>query len=165
MSADAGMRLFENPHVGEPHSYEGKGKLAAWTEGIKAIIDSLGLCYFIYGWYDVSFGSPDELAELLNLATGMHLSGKELHWRGLRTHTLERLLSYRLAGFSRKDDYMPERFFNTSVSSGPYQGAHLEHEPVEAMLDEYYKTLDWEVETGLPGASAIQRYRLRELFD
>ena len=150
ISAEVGQRIFNNPQAGAPGAYAGKGKLVAQTEGLKVVIDSFGLCYFIYGWYDLSFANLDELAELLYLASGLKLNGAKLLKWGLRVHTLERQFSAEHGGYSRKDDRLPERFFETAVSGGPYKGAHLTHTEVEKMLDEYYAYLGWDVETGLP---------------
>ena len=150
ISAEAGQRILGNPSAGVPDSYEGKGKLVAWTDCLKAVIDSLGLCYFAYGWYDLSFGNLDELAELFYVATGIKISGKDLLERGLQTHTVERYLGYRLAGFSRKDDQPPVRLYDVPVSAGEYQDAHLDREMVERELEAYYAYLGWDVETGLP---------------
>jgi aldehyde:ferredoxin oxidoreductase len=163
ISPEVGERLFNVPTAGSPTAYEGKGKLTAWTEGIKAIVDSLGLCYFIYGWYDVSLGNPDEMADWLYLATGIKRTGKQLHWQGLRTHTLERWLSYRLAGFTRNDDRLPARFYEVGNSGGAYAGARLDPVEVEHMLDEYYTTLGWDPATGLPGPEALKNYQLENL--
>ena len=150
ISEESGQKLFNNPQAGNPASYQGKGELAAWTEGLKAVIDSLGLCYFVFGWYDLSFGNPAELAELLNLATGQKISGDEIHQIGLRIHTLERYLNYLLAGYDRADDTLPDRFFDTAISNGPYQGERLDRDEVEKALSAYYLALGWDVETGLP---------------
>lgn len=164
ISAETGQRLFGNPDAGLPGSYEGKGKLVAWTEGTKAVIDSLGLCYFAYGWYDLSFGNPDELAEMLHLATGHRISGRELHQHGLRVHTLERYLGYQLAGITRKDDAVPDRLYDLPVSNGEYQGAHLDRELVERELEAYYAYLDWDVETGLPTDELLKQMDLDYLL-
>jgi aldehyde:ferredoxin oxidoreductase len=163
VSKEVGAQVFGVPMAGIATAYEGKGKLAAWTEGIKVIIDSLGLCYFLYGWYDASLGNPAEMAEWLQLATGSPLTGKELHWQGLRVHTLERWLNYRLAGFDRKDDRVPDRFYDTGNSGGEYAGAHLDRAEVERMLDEYYAALHWNAAQGLPGPEALAYYRLDEV--
>ncbi len=160
ISAEVGRRLFKEPQAGVPEAYEGKGKITAWTEGLKAVVDSLGLCYFAYGWYDLSIGSPDELAELLYLATGHQQSGKELHRTGLRCHTLERHFSAVHGGYARPDDILPERFFKTVIGSGPYQGARLDYAQVSQMLDEYYAYLGWDTATGLPTPDTLQKYNL-----
>ena len=86
------------------------------------------------------------------------MTGSNLYRAGLRCHTLERHLSFLRGGFSRPDDILPDRFFDTQVSSGPYSGAHLDREQVDKMLDEYYAYLGWDSETGLPSEE-----RLREL--
>jgi aldehyde:ferredoxin oxidoreductase len=151
-----GHRIFGNPSAGEPGTYPGKGKIVAWTEGLKCVVDSLGLCYFVYGWYDLSIGSPDELAELLYLATGVKMTGDELHRWGLRCHTLERHFSHIHGGYSRQDDILPERFFQSKVSTGPYRGAHLSHDEVEKILDEYYTYLGWDTQTGLPTQDTLK---------
>jgi aldehyde:ferredoxin oxidoreductase len=150
ISSEIGRRIFNNPNAGDPTAYEGKGKIVAWTEGLKSIIDSLGLCYFVYGWFELSLGNPDELAELLYLVTGIKMSGDELLRWGFRCHTMERHFSAIRGGYSRQHDKLPERFFETEVSSGPHQGAHLDHDEVEKMLDEYYAYLGWDIQSGLP---------------
>lgn len=154
ISPEIGQRLFRNPAAGDPGAYHGKGKLVAWTEGLKCAVDSLGLCYFVYGWYDLSLGNPDELAELLHVATGIKMSGEKLHRWGLCCHTLERYFSCLHGGYSRQDDRLPERFFRSQVSAGPYQGACLDQDEVDKMLDEYYAYLGWDVATGRPHEGA-----------
>ena len=109
-------------------------------------------------------GNPDELAEMLHLATGIRMSGKELHRFGLRCHTLERYLSYRLGGYTRSDDTLPDRFFDTPVSGGAYRGAHLDRQRVEKALDEYYSYLGWDVETGLPSPEELRGLELAFLL-
>lgn len=161
ISPQIGQRIFGNPSAGEPGTYQGKGKIVAWTEGLKCIVDSLGLCYFVYGWYDLSIGNPDELAELLYLATDIKMTGDELHRWGLRCHTLERHFSHIHGGYTREDDRLPERFFQSKVSTGPYRGAHLDHEEVEKMLDEYYTYLGWDMQTGLPTQKTLQGLGLK----
>jgi aldehyde:ferredoxin oxidoreductase len=156
ISAEIGQKIFGNPAAGEPGAYRGKGQIVAWTEGLKCIIDSLGLCYFVYGWYDLSIGNPDELAEMLYLATGIEMNGDELHRWGLRCHTLERHFSHIHGGYTRADDRLPERFYQSAISSGPYRGAHLDQQEVERMLDEYYTFLGWDIETGLPTQETLK---------
>jgi aldehyde:ferredoxin oxidoreductase len=165
ISAEVGERIFKNPKAGVPEAYSGKGKMVAWTEGMKCMIDSLGLCYFVYGWYDISIGNPYDLAEMLYLATGVYVSSDEIHRRGIRCHHMERYLSYRLGDYSRKDDRIPDRFYDTPVSGGKYQGAHLDREEVDKMLDEYYQTLGWDIETGLPGEELLKTFGLEYLLE
>jgi aldehyde:ferredoxin oxidoreductase len=161
ISPEVGQRIFGNPVAGDPLAYQGKGKIVAWTEGLKCVVDSLGLCYFAYGWYDLSLGNPDELAELLYLATNIKMTGDELHSWGLRCHTLERHFSHIHAGHARQDDRLPERFYKSKISSGPYRGAHLDQKEVEKMLDEYYTYLGWDTQTGLPTEETLKGLGLK----
>ena len=121
-------KLFGTTNLADVQSYEGKGKVVAWTEGLKAAVDSLGLCYFTYGWYDLELVTLDEMAELYYLATGIEMSGEELQKVGFRTHDLERYLSYTLGGYNRKDDTLPDRFFDVPVNNGPNKGAKVDRD-------------------------------------
>lgn len=163
ISTEVGERLFGNPEAGIPESYHGKGKLVAWTDVNKAVVDCLGPCYFLYGWYDMTIGNSDELAEMLCLATGIETTGEQLHRQGLRIHTLERYLTYLLGGYTREDDTLPDRFFDTPVSSGPYEGAYLDRSKVQQALDEYYTTLGWDKATGIPSPETLRKMGLKHI--
>ncbi len=163
--AEDGLRFFNNPNAGVPSEYEGKGKIAAWTDQMKAIVDSLGLCYFAYGWYDLNISGLGDLAELYSLASGREMSGYDLLRVGLRIHTLERVLNNRLGKYDRRDDTVPHRFFDTPNSSGPYAGLHLDGEQVNRQLDEYYRALGWDVATGLPGEDCLRSFQLDEFIN
>jgi aldehyde:ferredoxin oxidoreductase len=160
ISAEEGARLFDNPLAGNPQAYEGKGRMVAYSEGLKAIIDSLGLCYFAYGWYDREIANMNDLADLYFAASGHHISGEDLHHQGLRVHTLERYLTHVFGGFDRRDDMVPKRFFEMPNADGPYEGAKLDREAVQQQLDEYYAFLGWNSSSGLPDADAIHSYDL-----
>jgi aldehyde:ferredoxin oxidoreductase len=164
ISAEVGERLFGNRKAGTPQSYSGKGKLVAWTEANKAVVDCLGLCYFLYGWYDLSIGAGDELAEMLYLATGIDTTAEQLHQQGQRIHTLERYLGHLLGGHTRQDDILPDRFFDTPVSSGPYQGERLDRSEVERALDEYYSALGWDSATGVPSSETMREMGLEHVL-
>lgn len=165
ISAEDGQRFFNNASAGVPSIYEGKGRIAAWTEGMKAVVDCLGLCYFAYGWYDLNVTSLDDLAELHTLATGQTMTAAELHWQGLRIHTLERILNHRLGGFDRRDDTVPRRFFESPNSSGPFAGTHLDAEQIKLQLDEYYRALGWDVVTGLPDEECLRSFKLDDYIN
>ena len=158
------QELFGVSTLADVQSYEGKGKVVAWTEGLKAAVDSLGLCYFTYGWYDLNLVTLDEMAELYYLATGIEMSGEDLQKVGFRIHDLERYLSYKLGGYTRKDDTLPDRFFDGPVSKGPNKGARVDRDKLAAALDEYYTTLGWDVETGLPREATLQEEGLGHLL-
>jgi aldehyde:ferredoxin oxidoreductase len=165
VSSVMAKRLLGNPHAAEPISYVGKGKMAAQTDVYKAIIDAMGLCYFAYGWMDVAFLNMDEVAELFTLTTGVEVTEKELYQLGLRCHTMERFILNKLSGISRRDDWVSDRFFDEPVSDGPYKGEHLDRDQLEKSLDEYYETLGWDVESGLPTTEKLEELDLAFLLN
>jgi aldehyde:ferredoxin oxidoreductase len=91
--------------------------------------------------------SEGEFAEMLSSATGVDYSIEEFLKCGERIWNLERLFNIR-AGFTRKDDTLPERFFG----SGGIDRAEF-----EKALDEYYHFRGWSNE-GVPAEE-----KLREL--
>ncbi len=157
LSPEDGLRLTGNAKAGVPSSYEGKGKLVAESELRKVIVDSLGLCYFAYGWYDLAIANLDDLAEMYTSVTGVKKTGVELRNLGLFIHSMERSLMNRLGGFDRKDDIVPDRFFDTPISSGPVAGEKLDRKEVQKALDEYYETLGWDVNSGLPKPEMLKQ--------
>jgi aldehyde:ferredoxin oxidoreductase len=91
--------------------------------------------------------SEREFADMLSAATGMDYSVEEFLKCGERIWNLERLFNIR-AGFTRKDDTLPERFFG----SGGIDRAEF-----DKALDEYYHFRGWSNE-GVPAEE-----KLREL--
>jgi len=164
MSTEFLRETFGIDQLGNAQSYENKGKIAAWTEGLKAAVDSLGLCYFTYGWYDVELVSLDEMAELYYLATGIELSGDDLQKVGFRIHDLERYLSYVLGGFTREDDTLPDRYFDGPVSKGPNKGDTVDKKKLKEALNEYYETLGWDINTGLPKEDTLRKEGLGHII-
>jgi aldehyde:ferredoxin oxidoreductase len=80
-----------------------------------------------------------EFAKMLSAAIGVDYSVEEFRKCGERIWNLERLFNIG-AGFSRKDDTLPERFFG---SGG------LDRAEFEVALDEYYSLRGWD-ENGVP---------------
>ena len=64
--------------------------------------------------------------------------------------------------FSEKES--EERLFKESVKSGPAEGAVLNHEKWEAMLDHYYEIHGWDTKTGIPTAETLRACGLEELI-
>ena len=132
---------------------DGKGKLLIFLENSRAIIESLPSCvYAIRGmmgidhrlWFD-----------LLTSGTGEKYAYDEMWKIGERIRNIERAFIIR-EGFRRKDDTIARRFREESIEKhniGP-----LTQEKLDAMLDEYYETRGWDVETSIP-----TRIKLEEL--
>lgn len=86
---------------------------------------------------------------MLSAATGVDYSTEEFRKCGERIWNLERLFNIG-AGFSRKDDTLPERFFE----SGGINKAEF-----EKALDEYYQLRGWD-EDGVPTGDKLGELNL-----
>ncbi len=129
--------------------YEGKGKLVAWLDGFKAIVDSVGICHFATIWQELSLVNADDLADLVKFATGREVDSNTLLDEGARITNIEKAFNTIHAGFGRTDDMPPARLVDLAVSGGPYAGARLDRSGWELALTEYYHAHGWDDNTGM----------------
>ena len=87
----------------------------------------------------------------------MQFSNSQLMDIGERIYTIERLFNNR-EGFSRKDDKLPERYFEepTPIGLPRVKGRTINREKFEKMLDEYYALHGWD-ENGVPTKETLQK--------
>jgi len=126
--------------------FDGKAAPVQYFQNLAAVIDSLVICpYAAFALGEV------ELAALLSAATGKAYTGEELLRAGERIYNLERMFNIG-AGFSRKDDTLPERFFG---------GDGIDRELFRNVLTEYYHFRGWD-ERGVPSQEKLQELGLWE---
>jgi aldehyde:ferredoxin oxidoreductase len=126
--------ILRKPVPTDRFSFSGKARIISIAEDSNAAVDSLVACKFSF------FGaSLEEYAELLTAATGIDYSPQRLKEIGRRILLTERF--YNCAnGFSRRDDSLPERFFNEPGSSGDGIEIHpIDRQRFEEELDKYYR--------------------------
>jgi aldehyde:ferredoxin oxidoreductase len=75
---------------------------------------------------------------------------------------LQRAINAR-EGFSRKDDYPPERFLTEPVKGGPCDGAKVED--YDGMLDEYYSVSGFDLKSGWPTRTKFEELGLKDVAD
>ena len=153
---DISQKIWGIPSAGDPTAYEGKASLVVWFEAYKAVVDSLGICYFTTFWRDTDLLSPQDLSDLLYGATGRRMDEQALFVVGERIINIEKAFNTLHAGFTRKNDYPPERLFTSSVSTGPFKGEHLDRQQWDKMLDEYYGRHQWDRETGWQTETCVE---------
>ena len=156
------FELFAVPKAMDPHIWEGKAKVTKAFQDLSAIIDSAGLCIFfaVRNLASKDLGvAPTGILEYLNAATGIDYTLEELMAAGERIINMERLFLTK-AGFSRKDDSLPDRLTKTPAPTGPAKGkvCHLDE-----MLEEYYEAQDWTAD-GIPKEVVIERLGLKDIF-
>ena len=137
-------------HGGESHV-----RGAIETEDRAAIMDSLILCKFLRG----IFADPmPEWARLLNTVTGWDTDAAELARTAQRIVMTKRLFNLR-EGWTRDEDWLPERFLSEPVTLGSGRKATLSAERLEAMIRWYYRDRGLE-STGLPRTETLDELHL-----
>ena len=121
------------------------------TEDRAAIMDSLILCKFLRGVFADPF---PEWAALLGAVTGWDVDGAELERTAQRIVLAKRLFNLR-EGWTRAEDWLPERFLTQSLELESGRSAALTPERLLTMIDGYYagRGLDRD---GLPDAERLQ---------
>ena len=131
-----------------------QGIITRWT----AAADCMGYCHFAEKLYGIRL--QDVHVEMLNRVTGFDFTLDELIRVGERVYTLERLFQVR-EGISRRDDKLPERFFEESIPGGPHKGAMMTKEELDLMLDEFYESHGWD-KNGIPTQERLRELGLEE---
>jgi len=134
--------ILGKPKKVDRFTFSGKPELVRKLQNETASLDSLVLCLFS------TFAMADnEFAAMLRTATSVDYSTEDFLKCGERIWNLERMLNIK-AGFSRKDDTLPDRFF---------ENGGIERMEFENALDEYYLLRGWD-KNGEP-----KEEKLREL--
>jgi len=120
---------------------QGKGELAANSQNVMGLFDSLKLCKFtlfggvklapIAAWYTMVTGVPMDMASFLKI--------------GERIFNIKRLYNVK-CGISRKDDTLPPRLLTLKRSG---EGLTPNLPPMGEMLSDYYRARGWS-EEGIP---------------
>jgi aldehyde:ferredoxin oxidoreductase len=140
---------------GEPHVAG-----AIETENRAAVMDSLILCKFLRGVFDDPF---PEWAKLLGTVTGWDVDADELATTARRIVLAKRLFNLR-EGWTREEDWLPDRFLSESLELESGRTATLTAERLEAMISSYYRGRGLE-ETGVPTPGTVAELQLQGLMD
>lgn len=129
---------------------EGKAQLTITFQNLTAALDSSGACLFS------TFGlGADELAAELKALTGADYTTEEFMKCGERIWNLERLWNLK-AGFSAKDDTLPERLLKEPLKTGSAAGRVNK---LSEMLPEYYQLRGWDKD-GIPTEKKLKELGL-----
>ncbi|MDY0393659.1 aldehyde ferredoxin oxidoreductase C-terminal domain-containing protein [Virgibacillus halophilus] len=77
-----------------------------------------GLSISLFSTAPTRVYSLEDMAKLIRIVTGWETSSYEVMRIGELRNQIYRFYNYR-EGFTSKDDYLPERFFNLEIDSGP----------------------------------------------
>jgi aldehyde:ferredoxin oxidoreductase len=144
------QRLYGGPVSAAPDSYETKELAVRVCENTYAVGDAVGMCRFTTKLFNSpSLPGLDEFA----------VSPGDLDRVGLNIMGVERLINHRL-GVRRKDDTLPERWFEEPIRVGAYKGEKIDRAEFDAMLTRFYRVSHLTEDEGIPIESWRQELRL-----
>ncbi len=141
-------RWFGSASLANPQVYQGKARVVSYFEKLKAVTDSLGICYFTTQWYDPDLLAFEDMAKLIATATGRCIDPSELMELGDRIHNVGKAYNTLHARLARRDDSPAARFFDEPIRSGSRAGTVLDRRRWDQLLDEYYTEKGWDSATG-----------------
>jgi len=134
----------------DPREIKGKPAIVKAFQDMTAAVDASGGC--IFGTFGMV---ADDYAAMLSALTGIQYSPADYVRAGERIWNLEREFNLK-AGFTAKDDTLPERLFKVPIQTGPSKGLLSR---VREMLPEYYSVRGWN-EQGLPTPEKLHELEL-----
>ena len=154
------LNKFYGGDVGKDFKdYEGKAKMVWWHELFNAVVDSVGICRIAGDFSSINPIVDIDISKLLETAIDFNIADKDLLTIGERIYTAERLFLAN-EGITRKDDYLPDLYYETPVPDGPSKGEYIDRKRYDTMLDEYYMLHGWR-KNGIPTKKTIDRLKLR----
>ncbi|MFX0002050.1 MAG: aldehyde ferredoxin oxidoreductase family protein [Candidatus Hodarchaeota archaeon] len=118
------------------------------------LYNALLICYFL-PWDYV------DAPEILRAVTGWYTSTWELMKVGERITTMARVFNIR-EGFTKKDDWLPERFFKPHTS-GELNETSVNPDELKNAITTYYNMMGWN-EDGIPTKSKLKELELEWLI-
>ncbi len=138
------------PEKTDPLVTEGKAGLVKAFQDATAAVDSAGICLFTtFAW------SLEDIAPQVNAACEGDWSVDSMLEAGERIWNMERQFNL-AAGFTGKDDTLPERLLKDAAKTGPAKGLVS---GLDKMLPEYYELRGWSAD-GVPTDTTLQRLGL-----
>jgi aldehyde:ferredoxin oxidoreductase len=131
--------LYGGKVSAEPTSYVDKERAVRACENIYAVGDAVGMCRFTTKLFNSpSLPGMEEFQQQLANVTGLQFTLEELDRVGLNIMGVERMINYRV-GVRRKDDTLPDRWFDEPSTSGPFKGEHIDRQEFDRMLTRFYE--------------------------
>ncbi|MFQ5784444.1 MAG: aldehyde ferredoxin oxidoreductase family protein [Alphaproteobacteria bacterium] len=138
------------PEKTDPLVSDGKAGLVKAFQDATAAVDSTGLCLFTtFAW------TLDDFAPQVDAACEGEWTTERLLETGERIWNLERQFNL-AAGFTGKDDSLPQRLLKEAAKTGPAKG---KVSGLDKMLPEYYELRGWTT-GGVPTNETIGRLGL-----
>ncbi|MBI4478302.1 MAG: aldehyde ferredoxin oxidoreductase, partial [Acidobacteria bacterium] len=132
-------RLYGGPVSAEPTSYAQKELAVRVCENVYAAGDAVGMCRFTTKLFNSpSLPGLEMFSRQIANVTGLSIDESALNAIGLNITGVERLINHRL-GVRRRDDTLPERWFEEPIKVGAYKGEKIDRGEFEALLSRFYE--------------------------
>jgi aldehyde:ferredoxin oxidoreductase len=161
---DRALREVGVREAPDPRVTDGKAAMVRYDEERTAICDMSGVCT----WMTPFLGLPVDaktIANLMSLGLGTMVTVDHLTQAALRMQHVERSFGARL-GLARHHDRVSKAYYGRLRPGGidrPEIG--LTETELERMKDDYYQLLGWDVPTGLPTRSTLEKLGLSDVAD
>jgi aldehyde:ferredoxin oxidoreductase len=154
---------YDGPLINNYSEYKGKPRMVLWQEMVYMAVDCLGVCKYHTIFLSPKHLSFTEFGKLIRLNTGLEMTEMDIWNVARRCYTIERLFNLR-EGMTRKDDWLPDRYFDEPTKLGlpVARGKSIDREKFKAMIDEYYCLHEWD-QAGVPTPELLQRLEIQEL--
>lgn len=156
----AGAKAY--PVGDEPPTWEDKVKGTIFAQNVQMEMDSIPMCgwmgfpRFYSIWTPDHLGDPSAGAKILSALAGIDRTMEE-NWAAMEVpFTLERAIHAR-EGHRREHDIFIDAVFSKTQWTTK--------EEYNKVLDEYYRARGWDVETGIPTRSQLERLGLTDVAD
>jgi len=151
---------FGFSYVGNPAVFDDKAKVKVYSDNHCSVCNSLGVCQRYTTWAQLRMGLED-MADCFACTTGVNMSWEELYKAGERIRQLEKAMQLRY-GFRREHDALPDRYYDTPVDEGQFEGAVLDREAFDEELENYYRLRGWDKE-GIPLKKTLTDLDLKDV--
>ncbi|MFX1304710.1 MAG: aldehyde ferredoxin oxidoreductase family protein [Promethearchaeota archaeon] len=127
-----------------------KVRAVAYYTNWRYLSNALLMCYFV-SW------SYNHLTEIVKAVTGWNTSIWELMKAGERISTMARVFNIR-EGFTKNDDWLPERFFEPHTS-GALSETAIDPDKLKNAIQTYYRMMGWN-ENGVPTQAKLEELEI-----
>ncbi|MCF8068599.1 MAG: aldehyde ferredoxin oxidoreductase family protein [Desulfobacterales bacterium] len=134
---------------------DGEAESVVNGQNFASIKFSMCVCDF---WGTVT---TDIMADLMSAGLGEEVTAAELNKSGERIWNLNKLFNMK-AGFTAKDDYIPEKVMNQPLEKGIHAGKVMSTEAFEKAKIKYYELRGWD-ENGIPSQDKLAELGLSQL--
>jgi aldehyde:ferredoxin oxidoreductase len=141
------------PPINDKYIYKGKGEIHKTLSAFGHVINASGMCQI------ASLMLPASAVwKFLTFTLGKEMTRDNILLTGERIAALRIMFNLREGVYTRKIFKLPPRILgNPPLTGGPTKGITVDN---ETQLQDYYKAMDWDPETGVPSKKALEKLGL-----